>query len=628
VLLSAATSNLADYDTPAIRPTVVPPGGYLVLENYDPRDPSDANRDPRAAGYRPAASGLPLAGVISGGRFAHANFAFVPNLNRVLDKELVILRPPGAQYMHERIHHVDYDGTTNPAVIRYHGAAGAIDMVPLDVFDLTGLPRPAQGAQPAVAWHYTRASHAPAIAGDVDKAWHFVYPGRYDASQSTGAGGSSPPRFQGTQVASWDPGTQEDPWVQSPPSPGLSLGTDGGSATSGLNFDATYPREFAVRVADMNGVVVSSPSGPTGNRYPFGGFARRADILKIPFIGAYRVQLDEQVGSNRLLELNALTLDSVFAEDTDLSDDAPASPEFQEQIGRFAPTAMDLAIAAEGEAASITATALIDPRRTEPADTWAGYELLITDALGRQHVRAVVASDPVTGSLQFAPSKDGALPAGSRYALRAGHYAWAARLFDYVDVLAPHGECLPNTNPAGYAYPDTASGQLHPIDPAPMPVAHYPRTVVVPGLAIEGQININSAPWKVLATVPFFEHADRNDELAREIVAWRDAHGPFRSLFDLYRVPEFVEANRQAAQLSGRTMPADFERQYFLLWRVGNVLTTRSDSFTCYVLVQGWRGVGTATPTLEVQRRRAFIVDRSGSQSVSPDLAVQPFNNP
>src|SRR5581483_4510867 len=56
----------------------------------------------------------------------------------------------------------------------------------------------------------------------------------------------------------------------------------------------------------------------------------------------------------------------------------------------------------------------------------------------------------------------------------------------------------------------------------------------------------------------------------------------------------------------------DFEEQYLLMNRISNMITTRSDSFTVYVLVQGWRGAGTSNPELVVQRRRAFIADRSG----------------
>ena len=53
------------------------------------------------------------------------------------------------------------------------------------------------------------------------------------------------------------------------------------------------------------------------------------------------------------------------------------------------------------------------------------------------------------------------------------------------------------------------------------------------------------------------------------------------------------------------------EQRSYMVRRISNLVTTRSDSYTCYVLVQGWRNVGSASPELVTQRRAAFIADRS-----------------
>ena len=37
----------------------------------------------------------------------------------------------------------------------------------------------------------------------------------------------------------------------------------------------------------------------------------------------------------------------------------------------------------------------------------------------------------------------------------------------------------------------------------------------------------------------------------------------------------------------------DFEEQFLMLNRMSNLITTRSDSFTCYVVLQGWQSPGT-----------------------------------
>jgi len=71
----------------------------------------------------------------------------------------------------------------------------------------------------------------------------------------------------------------------------------------------------------------------------------------------------------------------------------------------------------------------------------------------------------------------------------------------------------------------------------------------------------------------------------------------------------------------------DYEEQFLLMNRISNLITTRSDSFTAYVLVQGWRGAGTPNPELVVQRRRAFVADRTGLSPTNKDLAVQFFYN-
>ena len=76
-------------------------------------------------------------------------------------------------------------------------------------------------------------------------------------------------------------------------------------------------------------------------------------------------------------------------------------------------------------------------------------------------------------------------------------------------------------------------------------------------------------------------------------------------------------------------VPGDFEKQFLAFNRLSNLVTVRSDSFTAYVLVQGWRNAGTATPELVVQRRAAFIADRSASTPSNLTLNVTniPANN-
>ena len=119
-------------------------------------------------------------------------------------------------------------------------------------------------------------------------------------------------------------------------------------------------------------------------------------------------------------------------------------------------------------------------------------------------------------------------------------------------------------------------------------------------------------------------------------------HGPFRNIFELLQVQGFATSNHDLLDMqnpyqfdpddadgdvSPFNVPAmsgnpaetsardqvygDFEAPFLALTRISNLITTRSDSFTVYVLVQGWRNVGTQNPELVVQRRVAFLADRT-----------------
>ena len=839
-ILSGASSNMAVLNTD---PLVIPPNGFLVLENYKaqaaaPLVPGEVP----AAAYRPAASGLPAVGPIpmpvAGGLVR--NHAYVPNLHTVLDKEMVLLRPL----------FTSAPGTTGPngsqssilgvatEALRYSESAAAIaattstpamDMAPLDSYDFTGIPNPDPvvtagirtvplRANPtprpsptyAHAWHYARA-YDPAT-----KAWRFVYPGRYDAHQSVNTAVRRP-RQQGTYeagtgaVPGWDPGTGAlDPWdianVGTPtfglPDPRVTLAevtylNSPLYAPTPVSVNATYyPYEYAIQLTNAllpyAGNIGAFPVAETGgaggaNHYPFGGFARNGDILQVPYMGAYRIQITNfsaappvgrdadsvpvqittvpnQVALGTVFEINPITMDSVFAEDTDPSNHynpvaglgAISRPE---QVGRFTPSLEDMQVLATGtidDASPVRTNPILpgpggwidDGERVspdEPAGAWNRYEMVITDGPGKGQVRTVISS-ATNGRLVVSPDWE-ANVIGCKYILRKGtlwrdpvttsegfpnrthgNKAWATDLFEYVTIDTPQNDHFPmadpayggvgaavpppqgvhNTNPrlrpsftygrmtggsgsrfdatvnlfdAPEAYrgmsvqfvtgPAAATGEVQVIaaydssgtsrtlDMATAFGAAGPTTEPLPGdvfrifgmpedqTPTQGLVNINTAPWPVLALLPFAPGGDPgspaiNAALAQAICRYRDGdpsagiigHGPFQSIFDLYRVPEFVvyqnsftgpttNPDDKAGDWTPDTVRFDFEEQYLLLNRISNMITTRSDSFTVYVLVQGWRGGGTTTPELVVQRRRAFTADRTGLSQTARDLSMQ-----
>jgi hypothetical protein len=275
------------------------------------------------------------------------------------------------------------------------------------------------------------------------------------------------------------------------------------------------------------------------------------------------------------------------------------------------------------------------------------------------------------------------------------HYHWARKVFDYFTVQAPHDDYFPNVDPAppmgtntsgGTAvYAKYTAGAVVPVNNtsiqtvSPSTTGYMANALIAKKsedtAGVEGLININTAPWPVLATLPFVppgtdnlsyynptnpaqntlqpsvpatgttptaltatpnQYSD-NIDLAMAIVDYRNQHGPFKSIMDLYNVPAFqlenqfllkndptsVNGDFSGGPLSipstatntagnGDNVRFDFEEKFLLLNNISNLITTRSDTFTCYVLLQGWRNAGTGNPTLAVQRRAAFLVDRTG----------------
>lgn len=531
-------------------------------------------------------------------------FFYVPDLHRVFNKEMVLVRP----------------------------STDANQPCPVDSFDFTGLPEhpvPEDKQDPnspkkATAWHYSRAS------SKATHPWCFVHPGRYDGSRSSR-------RQQGTQSEVYEVPAN----AQQQPNPNLKgdwwIPTGNGTRTNGVLIqlgdedDATYP------VSQLFTIQLPTTAGPGGSAgFPYSGFARNGDILQVPFIGAYRV-FDT---NGKLLEVNALPMDAAFADDTDSTDDAV------EQVGRFCPvysTSSDYG----------PADFLHPPYQWDNANDW-------DDTTVDQGVQK-----------QTSPG------------FRRWRYRWAMRLFDYVTVQDPYRDNFPdgppervgNNNPVRNMAVSGTSGLKDPAHP------NEPNDPIEKQTGVEGLININTAPEAVLATLPMaYIHSAQspstsgaidlkeNWKLAKAIVAYRDgtmdnsgtlkdAHGPFRTIYDLYRVPEVWDYVRlqvlkgtsqtpdpglalgdlsskdtKSANTPGDGVRNDFEEQFLFLNRISNMITTRSDTFTAYILVQGWRNAGQFNPPpdnssraeLVAQRRIGVFIDRTNctEQNKTPRITI------
>jgi len=182
------------------------------------------------------------------------------------------------------------------------------------------------------------------------------------------------------------------------------------------------------------------------------------------------------------------------------------------------------------------------------------------------------------------------------------------RIFNYLTVFDPSADGINNDG-------DVNSTGSEIIDENDLDGDGYPE----PGdeLKIPGRININTAPWYVIAQLPWM-----TPEIAQAIVYYRRGpQGPFESIGELNNVVD-VAAPLNSIDYYGRADgPAmgdeikfpdltpqdeaadDFEERDLLFARISNLVTVRSDVFTAYILVR----IGPDGP----QKRVIAILDRS-----------------
>ncbi len=159
---------------------------------------------------------------------------------------------------------------------------------------------------------------------------------------------------------------------------------------------------------------------------------------------------------------------------------------------------------------------------------------------------------------------------------------------------------------------------------------------------IKGRLNINTAPWFVLAQLPWVSAHTPNYELAKAIIAYRDKldlspSGPdysgrwgeqgFRSTGELNNVvfggnPDYRIDYYALDPCDLDTFPDltpsdgvnDFEERDLIFARISNLVTVRSDVFTAYILVR----IGRDGP----QKRVMAILDRSNVYSPGDKVRI------
>jgi hypothetical protein len=143
---------------------------------------------------------------------------------------------------------------------------------------------------------------------------------------------------------------------------------------------------------------------------------------------------------------------------------------------------------------------------------------------------------------------------------------------------------------------------------------------------VKGRININTAPYLVLAQLPWMQYGDTIPfEKARAIVDYRNANGPLNSIARLMQIPQLgvlaadgldnLHSNTpRGPDLTDDTARDDFEERDIVFTRISNLITVRSDIFTAYIIVR----LGQDGP----RKRVIAILDRSQVASPTDNVRV------
>jgi hypothetical protein len=138
-------------------------------------------------------------------------------------------------------------------------------------------------------------------------------------------------------------------------------------------------------------------------------------------------------------------------------------------------------------------------------------------------------------------------------------------------------------------------------------------------IKVYGRVNINTAPWFVIAQLPWME-----ENIAKAIVNYRDSASVkgFKSIAELINVSEmhfygndYVDLDKFPDLTPNDGAIDDFEERDVIFARISNLVTVRSDVFTAYILVR----LGKDGP----QKRVVAILDRSDVDVYNPSGRVK-----
>jgi hypothetical protein len=579
--------------------------------------------------------------------------------------ELVLLRPRRIDGVYTSTGNSATPAVDEPLNVYNEGSPtlpNLYDLVPVDSYDFTGMNL--IGLTSNTAYSYIR------IKGAAPGTWfRQFFPGRYttipispaltrqggtlhEPEPSGGLGGlwstpSGTPQF-GVDVL---PGTATLPGLSTytnnfPPTQFYNLGING---TTNIQSHFPNPTIYPVVVestgAQDNPTVAVTNSTNTPYSAPFGTFARNGDMLDIPFVGAYRIS--QITAANpfepvNFVELNSMPMDLSFADAYAVVNgyatvDSPSTPTDQnlENVGRFCPM-----------------LARATPSASGNPDFYAWAQNLFS------YLTVQSSSDTVFPN--FDPNTNDVIQAYSPTP------STAPNVYKYPAATTGN----PTANPPVAATPGPTVAFS--ADPTATDETSQ-GTIGVQGLININTASwkvLNMLP--MVTKVEDASYIQDNESLAKAIVAWRTVHGPFTSIYGLNQVVDLHTTSAgthgpagfqnaegyinliagggtagvssldgllcppdplfpNATASSPNNVPAtasppgaptfnvtatglgeDYQTDFAVLNRISNLITTRSDTFTVYIEVQGWQNVGTANASPVITRRYAFIVDRTG----------------
>jgi hypothetical protein len=636
----------------------------IVIENYNQAGTPTS----KGAKYRPQVVGQDPLPLLTG----QALPIYVDNLSDVLGKELVILRPPpggsGAD-LSAWIPVDSFDFTTFKTRAKLEQEALPVGSGNwTEIFAIPADTTKQLLRSQVTLWHYARNCRNT-------EPFKCVYPGRYCVTST--AVNSNSPAQQGTRTFTWNTITYAPPQAPAPTDPTTLTyqpATPGSrnadpldssldqtvndrstvhptapSVDTSLGFQSVSTYRDSEFTIQWGGQDVPGPGGKDAtwysyqSKHPYGGFARNLDALHVPFIGAYVIK-----GAGGIVAVNAVTMDAVAAEDTDPQDDpsqiqtltvSGSNFKIGENIGRFVP--VRAVVANDFDANTPLGWryrwAMKMPDYLTVQAPWGDH---LPDAPYEYNTSAAATPNTIAGRAAANTDAERSVPVQGLVNINTAPVAVLAAVpflnwLRDTSISPPYQQWLKDSEPDERLIPlDDSKTKIK--LPTSSPI--YNRSVFTTGLS-----NLDVAEYIVY-------YRDVDDGTGRP-------HGPFRSIWDLYQVtapdstgaryPLFYSLTKailvargtngpgtgdgnispylNSNTLSGNGVHDDFQEQFVMLNRVSNLITTRSDSFTVYLLVQGWRNAGTLNPELVSQQRIGFVVDRSAVTRTQHDPKITVF---